>query len=63
MNDRGYVFFKLWAIKLSLKNAFLERPSRTGGVPGSGAHPAPHLQLPGVGRKFEEKGRHRPKTI
>ena len=24
MYDKGYVFFKLWVIKLSLKNAFLE---------------------------------------
>ena len=63
MNDRGYVFFKLWAIKLNLKNAFLEQLSRTGGAPGSGAHPAPYHQLPGVGRKPEEEGRHRPKAI
>ena len=63
MNDKGYVFFKLWAIKLSLKNAFLERPSRTGGTPGSGGHPAPYLQLPSVGRELEEKGQHHPKPI
>ena len=63
MNDKGYVFFKLWAIKLSLKNAFLERPSRTGGATGSGAYPAPDHQLPGVGRKPEEKGRHRPEAV
>ena len=63
MNDKGYVFFKLWAIKLSLKNAFLERPSRTGGAPGQGAHPAPYHQLPGSGRKFEEEGRHRPEAV
>ena len=63
MNVRGYVFFKLWAIKLWLKNAFLERPSRTGGAPGPGAHPAPNNQLPGVGREFEEEGRHRPEAV
>ena len=63
MNDNGYVFFKLWAIKLSLKNAFLERPSRTGGVPRQGAHPAPYHQLPGFGRKFKEEGRHRPEAV
>ena len=63
MNDKGYVFFKLWAIKLVLKNAFLERPSRTGGAPRQGAHPAPYHQLPGSGRKLKEEGRHCPKAI
>ena len=50
-------------LSFSLKNTFLERLSRTGGTPRLGAHPAPHLQLPGVGRKPEEEGRHRPKTV
>ena len=50
-------------LSFSLKNAFLERPSRTGGAPGPGAHPAPNYQLPGVGRKPEEEGRHRPEAV
>ena len=63
MNDKGYVFFKLWAIKPSLKNAFLEQLSRTGGMPSSRAHPAPYNQLPSFGRELEEEGRHRPITV
>ena len=50
-------------LSFSLKNAFLERPSRTGGAPGQGAHPAPYHQLPGIGRKFKEEGQHRPAAV
>ena len=50
-------------LSFGLKNAFLERPSRTGGAPGQGAHPAPYYQLPGTGREFKEEGQHRPEAV